>query len=443
MQPLQYLLAVLTMFFHQGATTHGEPSIPPPLQAVLTANNELFSALANYDVYTDSNRSVVDILQLFPGLSRFTALAFSTVPLLDFIDSFPEESHPALEAIRDITGKINSSLQESTYLEKDSLFSEAWQEYTKKCGDDDTNVRKAWVFLQNFLENGSKAKTMKEKSRLAGEFIAFYAQTDTENSVERLHRYITATKPGTLSYKICRNNVYMLGLYSSYLSTLMVVGLQMKVYYHTMMATGGVTKAQEAMTQLSDVYLAMQNTQLECLDDLPTRVDWEVTLSLIGILSKINYSRSFFEVINEKGNPIVTSLSDPKTASGFEEQLNTKFSLFTWTVVSIIWRKEDELRDGFDMVFGLPWTPVRLYLKYAPRDLSFAKQSCTEELCPSQSGRCRKVKALGGDICQCAKMFYGSKCGRSVQDDINQSLLGQGKTPIIVPKLTTSRAPKT
>lgn len=211
--------------------------------------------------------------------------------------------------------------------------------------------------------------------------------------------------------QVSDKDFYALSHASAHLTSLMALGLQMKVFYHTLMDKC-MGKAEEAMTQLSDVYSIVQATLLDC-------------------------EELFQDAAGEyvQSNSLFTPSDRNAMAADIEKHLDTKYSWYDWTVTVV--QDNDKPPAGLAWIYRIGSSSACLYLQFVPCDLGNAKVLCSDHPCHPDRARCRDVKAMGSAVCQCGKMFNGEKCDRSVRDDIDLSFLGQGDNPIIVPDLTT------
>ncbi|XP_026120797.1 SE-cephalotoxin-like [Carassius auratus] len=262
--------------------------------------------------------SLLKVLKVFSSLGKVAASFGCIGALISFIFAFIPQSNPMFEFMKEQFAEINRKL-DSLSLQISTLQTEMeWTNYASSYGKDENVIRNSWAKLTEFIKTAPVASTQEQKTRLAERFTTFYENTGTENSVANFYRYINENNPVSLNKNLLQliiekssGDFDVLVQYTTYFTTLMVSGLKLNVFYYKLKGYDADTKAQEAVTQLSNTLSAIQDALIQCADGFET---WAYKDALK--LSNQRFS------------------STEKLATDIKKHLESKFHWLKWIVIA-------------------------------------------------------------------------------------------------------------
>lgn len=266
--------------------------------------------------------------------------------------------------------------------------------------------------------------------------------------------------------------------YSSYFTALMVSGLQMNVFYYKLKGYNAEAKAQESATQLSDTLLAIQDALIKCANDFEKWAkldaqklgtepfsnikhlaedikkhleekfiwyDWFVIAHSRDAEHEYTYGQSIDLIVQDKTivhlvhrekkaipNPTIVdqfksnwlkqTITPDQCLVGFLQRLDAKsVSHIQW--LHAVKKPSDYTQTAnADVEFSCYYLmygdgPLRNFIIFLKSQDVVKNPPCSNIKC--HNGECIAIKDTTQGFCRCHKMYRGSTCEESIQNEID------------------------
>ncbi|KAJ8277090.1 hypothetical protein GJAV_G00071370 [Gymnothorax javanicus] len=437
----------------------------------------------------ETEKTIEKVLKVFDALAKLASALSFVGALVGFIFAFIPKYNPVLEFMKVQFSEVNRKLDSIT-LQISSLAKEMeWAAYASVYSNDENNIKTSWIKLREFIDSAAEAETQQEKTRLAERFTTFYENAGTEKSVYNFYSYLTENNPASLNKNLLvlvteksKGNFKTLVQFTSYFTSLMVTGLQLNLYYYMLKGYNRKPKAEEAVSQLTDVRTKIQDILIECADNfevwaekdvqeigtqpLPDKLhlayrikehlekkfswyEWTVIVHDKKDAEETTYGNSFKVVAQdkvvihvlhrEKGFTVNEGIKTAMENEWESKEKLCKNRLSTWPAIFQIttMKHVEYIHELSEYDQTVDNAHIKLLcadrIEYVQNQVvyidwrTFTIYLKSKELAQNDpfsdvncnKGQCRQIKDASSGMCKCDKMFYGPTCQGSVQDDID------------------------
>ncbi|XP_047213627.1 uncharacterized protein LOC124864705 [Girardinichthys multiradiatus] len=427
------------------------------------------------------------------GISSFASLAPGVGALvssvINMVLAFIPQDDPVLNEVKKGFVEVNQKLDSLSIKISNLATHVEWTNYASVYSRDEATILNVWKKFDEFLDK-TGSQHVKENNQNAEIFINYYKSCGAESSVSNLYRYLTVDSMSlsenlnNLLKKKFKCDLYMIGRYNLYLSSLFWKGMVLNQFYWKL--TGVKTKGKEAEhvqmfkkvseAQLSAVKFCLNNYEqylkndveeitkdlspdkkaiaLKVKEVLDNKYRWYSWVVVVFDQSKSKNHQLYARFVFKIGSLVVAVDYTVKSSMiHVKEVKNTIRSCFenkkceietTAQKCSHQWHPkdhDDEITISFEKYAVVTQVAYKNAFEEVPAPFHRVKcswdgydswisvhYSRTEPVCSSNrcknNGKCKRLLRSNEWLCECQDGYYGDTC---------EKMMNMTVTPVPVP----------